>query len=83
MVNLTQSQYFEIKIAGSLSSYRSKMFDGLELSELNSGETLIRGMYIDQAHLYGILILIRDMGIPLLSLNLLELKTKPEKESQK
>jgi hypothetical protein len=83
MINPTQNKYFEVRVAGHLSPDRSKMFNGLELSELDSGETLIRGRYVDQAQLFGILILIRDMGTPLLAMNLLGSQTKPDKEFKK
>ena len=69
MNKLKQTQTFEIKINGHLSSDRSRLFHGLEIHELANGETLIYGEFKDQAQLFGILIQIRDMGIPLLSVN--------------
>jgi hypothetical protein len=69
MINVNQIKYFEIKIDGHLSDRRSRLFNGLQVEHLASGETLICGVFKDQAQLFGILILIRDMGIPLLSVN--------------
>ena len=69
MNNPNQKQYFEIRIGGHLNPERTRIFRGLELLELISGESLICGKFKDQAQLFGILILIRDMGIPLLSVN--------------
>jgi hypothetical protein len=80
MIDSTQNQYFEIRIKGHLSSERSRNFNGLELTELAKGETLICGKFKDQAHLFGILIRIRDMGIPLLSVNRARTETSPTKE---
>jgi hypothetical protein len=72
--------YFEITIDGHLSAERSRIFNGLEMSELANGETLICGEFKDQAQLYGILILIRDMGIPLLSVNRVGSEIRATKE---
>jgi hypothetical protein len=83
MINPTQNKYFEVRVAGHLSPDRYKMFKGLKLSELDNGETLIRGKYVDQAQLFGILILIRDMGIPLLSMKIFGSQTETEKELRK
>jgi hypothetical protein len=44
-------------------------FNDLQVDQLTNGKTLISGEFKDQAHLFGILILIRDMGIPLVAVN--------------
>lgn len=80
MIDSTQNQYFEIRIKGHLSPERSRNFNGLELTEISNGETLICGKFKDQAHLFGILIRIRDMGIPLLSVNRTRTQKSPPKE---
>lgn len=80
MNNPNHNQYFEIKIDGHLSPERSRIFNGLELNELANGETLICGNFRDQPQLFGIMIQIRDMGVPLLSVNIVGLITKPSKE---
>jgi hypothetical protein len=59
--------YYEIKIRGCLDSTWSEWFDGLLLTadcELN--ETLISGEVPDQAALHGILIKVRNLGLPLI-----------------
>jgi hypothetical protein len=69
MTKLNQTQYFEIKVDGHLSEHRSRNFAGLMVAHLPNGETKISGEIKDQSQLFGILIRIRDMGIPLLSVN--------------
>jgi hypothetical protein len=70
MTDLTQTQCFEIKIDGHLSDQRTRSFEGLQVTQLANGETLICGEIKDQSQLFGILIRVRDLGIPLLSVNL-------------
>ena len=65
----TQSQYLEIRIRGHLSDQRSNSFEGLQVTKLANGETLIAGEFDDQAQLFGLLIRIRDLGIPLIEIN--------------
>jgi hypothetical protein len=81
MIKVHQIQYFEIKIDGHLSDQRSKKFNDLQVDQLPNGKTLISGEFKDQAQLFGILILIRDMGIPLLAVNCLGSSSRPSKES--
>jgi hypothetical protein len=63
----SQSQLYEIRFEGHLSSYRAQMFEGLEMVQGPGGETVLTGPVIDQAALHGILGRIRDLGVPLLS----------------
>lgn len=70
MIDLEQPKLFEIKIDGHLSDQRAKSFEGLQITTLANGETLISGEIKDQAQLFGILLRIRDIGVPLLSVNI-------------
>jgi hypothetical protein len=63
----SQPQVYEIRFKGHLSSYRARMFEGLEMVQGPDGETVLTGPVIDQAALHGILNRIRDLGVPLLS----------------
>ena len=60
---------YEIRFQGHLSPYRAQMFEGLEMVQEPGGETVLRGPALDQAALHGILTRIRDLGVPLLSVN--------------
>ena len=44
-------------------------FDGLTITLEQNGDTLLTGLVIDQAALHGILKKVRDLGMPLLSVN--------------
>ncbi len=59
----------EIRVKGRLAPDWSAWFDGLAISHLPGGETLLAGPLPDQAALYGALIRIRDLGLELLSVS--------------
>jgi len=59
--------YYEIKIWGCLDSSWSAWFDGLLLTaDCDRNETLISGEVPDQAALHGLLIKVRNLGLPLI-----------------
>ncbi len=57
----------EIRVKGHLAGHWSDWFDGMAISNETNGEAVLRGMLADQAALHGILIKIRDLGLPLLA----------------
>jgi hypothetical protein len=63
---------YQIKIKGQLGSQWSDWFDGLTFSPDKEGNTLLTGPVIDDAALHGLLKKVRDLGIPLISLNQIE-----------
>jgi hypothetical protein len=63
------SQHITIRIHGHLPDRYITDFEGMLLSRLGSGETVISGEVRDQAQLFGLLIRIRDLGIPLLAIS--------------
>lgn len=64
-----QLAIYEIRIKGHLSPQRTDWFDGLIITLEEDGNTLLRGPVIDQSALHGTLKKIRDLGMPLLSVN--------------
>jgi len=64
---------YQIKVKGLLDSKWSDWFDGFAITPLSSGETLLIGPVADQAALHGLLNKIRDIGLPLLSVNMVEI----------
>jgi hypothetical protein len=60
---------YEIRIKGHLDDRWSDWFDGLTITLEESGDTLLTGPVVDQAALYGLLKKIRDLGMPLVSVN--------------
>ncbi len=64
-----QPRIYQIRIKGHLGPQWMDWFDGLAITLEENGDTLLTGPVIDQAALHGILKKIRDLGMPLLSVN--------------
>ena len=58
--------------AGELEPHWSCWFAGLRVETGLPGETLIVGPVTDQAALHGLLARIRDLGMPLLSMRVID-----------
>jgi hypothetical protein len=61
--------WYEIRLQGHLGSHWATRFDGMTLTPLEDGTTLLRGSVADQAALHGLLRQLGDIGITLLSLH--------------
>ena len=72
MDNNPQRQQYRIQIQGHLPESWSDWFDGLCLTQRANGVTIISGAFSDQAALFGMLWRIRDLGLPLVSVNPVE-----------
>jgi hypothetical protein len=59
--------YYRIRVKGHLDSHRSAWFDNMIICNQANGEALLCGPLPDQAALHGMLIKIRDLGLPLLA----------------
>jgi hypothetical protein len=59
---------YRIRLKGHLASHWSQWFEGMTISNEPNGETLLCGPLADQAALHGVLIKIRDLGLPLLAI---------------
>ncbi|MEO0535285.1 MAG: hypothetical protein AAF215_15615 [Cyanobacteria bacterium P01_A01_bin.123] len=60
-------EQYEIRIKGHLDHRWSQWFEGFAIALKDNGETLLSGPVVDQAALYGVLIKVRDLGLPLIS----------------
>ena len=60
---------YEIKIKGHLNDSWIDWFEGMTFVHESDGTTTLTGEIIDQAALHGMLKKIRDLGLPLLSVN--------------
>ena len=63
---------YEIRVKGRLNARWAGWFDGLTLTHDSDGTTIIHGPVADQAALHGLLQKIRDLGLPLISVNHLD-----------
>ena len=70
--DLRQPIIYQIRIQGHLGSEWTDWFEGLSLTLEDNGETLLTGSVVDQAALHGLLRKVRDLGMPLLSVNPVE-----------
>jgi hypothetical protein len=67
-----QPVIYQIRLKGHLGHHWADWFDGLTITLEDNGDTLVAGPVIDQAALYGLLKHVRDVGLPLISVNLIE-----------
>ncbi len=73
--------YYEIRLKGHLDDRWAEWFEGLTITLEEDGDTLLTGPVTDQAALHGILKKVRDVGLPLLSVNSVEPGTKEVHET--
>ncbi len=58
-----------IRVGGCIDEQWSNWLAGLTITHAEEGETILSGEVIDQAALYGVLSMLRDLGLPLLSVD--------------
>jgi hypothetical protein len=68
-IEKAQPMIYQVRIKGHLGREWEDWFEGLTLTALENGETLLTGPVVDQAALFGLLRKVRDVGVPLLSVN--------------
>jgi len=62
------SPLYEIRLQGHLDARWARRLDNLEFTLVDDGTTTLTGPLIDQAALHGLLAQLRDLGIPILSI---------------
>jgi hypothetical protein len=65
--NRSQPTIYQVRIAGHLDNSWADWFDGLAVSPQADGTTILTATIVDQAALYGLLRKVRDLGMPLLT----------------
>jgi hypothetical protein len=66
------SARYVLRVEGHLDAHWSAWFDDLRVQHQDDGTTTLTGLVQDQAQLHGLLAKIRDLGAPLIQLDLLE-----------
>jgi len=69
---------YEIRVEGHLGHALAGWFEGLSIALEDDGDTLLTGAIVDQAALHGLLKKVRDIGVPLVSVNRLEPGPAPQ-----
>jgi len=65
-------QNVEIRVKGQIDQHWSDWFDDLTVTHTDQNETVLTGPIVDQAALHGLLAKLRDLGLPIVSVNLSE-----------
>ena len=61
--------FYKIRVKGHLDEHWSDWFDGLEITNLENGETMLYGEIVDQAALHGVLAKVRDLNLALVAVS--------------
>jgi hypothetical protein len=70
--NKPRGKYYQIVVKGQLEARWSQWFNGMAIQNVPSGEAILSGYVIDQAALHGLLIKVRDLGLPLVAVRCLD-----------
>lgn len=63
---------YAIRVKGHLAHHWSSWFADMAIANETNGEAVLTGSLADQSALHGILAKVRDLGLPLLSVTLIE-----------
>ena len=77
------THFYEIRIAGHLDAHWADWFDGMSITLEENGNTLLSGPVPDQPALYGILRRVRDLGLPLVSVNQIPVSLSQQSSNKK
>lgn len=66
-----ETEQYEIRLQGQLDQRWSDWFEGFTLTNESDGTTTLIGPVIDQAALHGLLRRVGDLGVTLISVNVL------------
>ena len=67
-----QPMVYQIRLKGHLGREWANWFGGMTIALEANGDTLLTGPVADQAALHGLLKRVRDLGLPLVSVNPVE-----------
>src|SRR4029078_2019825 len=65
---------YEIRLKGHLDTRWADQFEHMSFTHARDGTPILAGPLVDQAALYGVLRKVRDLGLPLIAVNLVDPK---------
>ena len=77
---MSKQPTYQIRLTGHLGDQWSAWFAGMTIHRQANGETVLIGELQDQTALHGVLMKIRDLGLPLVEVKRLE---RPESTNPK
>lgn len=77
-----ETAIYEIRLKGHMDREWTDWFEGLAITLEEDGNSLLSGPVIDQAALHGLLKKVRDLGLPLLSVNFVDSGQAKTQEAQ-
>lgn len=69
LAKMPTEELYQIRVRGHLDAEWSEWFDRMTIAHEADGTTALTGAIVDQATLYGVLIRLRNLGLPLISVN--------------
>jgi hypothetical protein len=75
--SINMPTYYHIRLKGHLDDHWSAWFEDMVISNEAHGEAVLYGPLADQAALHGVLIKIRDLGLPLLAVSTVATNESP------
>jgi hypothetical protein len=63
---------YQLRVAGHLDDHWSPWFGEFTLTHEDDGTTSLSGLVSDQAELYGLLTKVRDLGVTLISVEVID-----------
>jgi non-heme chloroperoxidase len=62
---------YELVLRGEIGDHYALLFDGMRLERV-TGHTVLTGRMVDQAHLHGVIARIQELGVELVSVNVVD-----------
>jgi hypothetical protein len=72
--------HIEITVKQRIDFNWSEWFEGLTIQHTDQDETILSGMVVDQSALYGLLTKLRNLGLPLVTVNSAQIATGQENQ---
>jgi hypothetical protein len=69
---------YHIRLKGHQDGHWSAWFENMTISNEANGEAILHGPLADQAALHGVLIKVRDLGLPLLAVSAVATTESPD-----